>query len=182
MESKNKHKEVARELKDRFFSATGKEIFKLTGNSMLPYLKENDEVLTVKLKLSNINRGDIIVFSDARNLVAHRVIYKKEEEILIKGDNRITIDHNIDLTKGIKKAIKITRKDTVIDLSSRNGILTNEMLTFISYFELITVGKLHKIINTNSANSITDLCFRILRTPRYVSALLILLFIKKNKI
>jgi len=69
--------------------------FKGYGQSMTPFIK-NGNTISIKLLTVNdtIKTGDIVAVKpeDKEQIFIHRVITKKENNYLIKGDNRKTID------------------------------------------------------------------------------------------
>ncbi len=67
----------------------------ITGNSMLPLIKDRDRVL-VKHGTSGIRRGDVVVFRYGNGLAAHRVIHiyggDDGPTFVTKGDNSPQFD------------------------------------------------------------------------------------------
>lgn len=78
------------------------------GNSMWPVLQEGDVVYLEKAKFDGIKVNDIVCFTNKSNLVTHRVVYKKGNYIIAKGDNNPTSDGKIkkDRILGVVYAFK----------------------------------------------------------------------------
>jgi len=63
--------------------------FRITvkGTSMLPVLKENDEVIIKKISLQRLRKGDIIAYRQHETHILHRFLYNKKDLYILKGDN-----------------------------------------------------------------------------------------------
>ena len=61
---------------------------RVSGNSMLPFLEEGDEVGVVSAGKVDFLPGDLIVFDRRGDLIVHRVIKVCEDSFLEMGDNQ----------------------------------------------------------------------------------------------
>lgn len=72
---------------------TGK--IKAFGHSMWPILEDGDVIYLEKVKFSDIKVDDIVCFANKNSLVTHRVVYKRNDYIVAKGDNNPISDGKI---------------------------------------------------------------------------------------
>ena len=82
---------------------------KIDGTSMEPFIM-NGEKLIIDHRVKEFEPGDIILFErdDEKGQFLHRIVYKDEERIITKGDNRFSFDKPIrfDNVKGKVTAIE----------------------------------------------------------------------------
>ncbi len=89
--------------------------FKVTGESMKPFLKGNEIVTVRKVYFKKINIGDLILFIDNNGLpVIHRVISKKNNHngeiiFITKGDRLFSTDEPITEDNVLGKIIRIEK-------------------------------------------------------------------------
>jgi phage repressor protein C with HTH and peptisase S24 domain len=60
--------------------------YKISGHSMEPYLKPDDQVLAVGFL--RIKKGDVVVFKYSSKYLVKRVLKIKNDEIFVQGDNK----------------------------------------------------------------------------------------------
>ena len=69
------------------------------GGSMSPYLRDGiDKVVLGPVKLLDINRGDIVLFSYSNSYLLHRIIKRKGEQLIIQGDSNLIKKENVILS------------------------------------------------------------------------------------
>ena len=61
---------------------------RVSGNSMVPFLEEGDEVEVVAAERKDFRPGDLIVFDRHGDLIVHRVIKAGKNSFLEMGDNQ----------------------------------------------------------------------------------------------
>lgn len=76
---------------------------------MLPLFESNDMVIFKKIRLYNINVGDIIVFQKNKKLIIHRAIFKTTKYLITKGDNNFDSDGKVYPRQIIGKVYKVKR-------------------------------------------------------------------------
>lgn len=81
---------------------------------MLPLLREGDVVFLKKIVNGVIRVDDIVCFRRGSRLVTHRVIYKKKNYVITKGDNNIHADGKIAVTRILGKVDLIKRDNQKI--------------------------------------------------------------------
>jgi len=90
---------------------------KSDGNSMYPLIKSGDIIRMEKYNFNKAKVNEIILISKTNQLIAHRVIYKKDKYLITKGDHNITADGRIKKNQIIGKVTQIKRHKTSIDAS-----------------------------------------------------------------
>ena len=88
--------------------------FRTNGSSMSPFIKDNDVITLSPLSNTEAQIGDAVAYISPRNkhLVIHRVIGKRKDFFIIKGDNTIP------------KAYEVTPKNNILGFVTkveRNG-------------------------------------------------------------
>lgn len=94
-------------------------IGKSYGRSMTPLINPGDNLFIKKVKKEDISIGDIVVFYNEKKCISHRVLYKKENALLVKGDNVPFADKLINPSEILGKIAKIEGKYGVIYLEGR---------------------------------------------------------------
>jgi len=90
--------------------------FRAFGRSMEPFLFSGD-ILTIKpANISELHKGDIILFEDYTGKpVLHR-IQKKSKRILVRGDNLLSATEEVSAAKILSKVINIERNGKKINM------------------------------------------------------------------
>lgn len=92
-------------------------IIKTYGSSMFPMLIDQDVVYLSNAKFQNIKVTDVICIKKRGRIMTHRVIYKKDNYLITKGDSNIMSDGRIYSKNVIGKVSKIRRNGQTITLS-----------------------------------------------------------------
>lgn len=100
-------------MKKTFFVGHGQ------GKSMEPFVNEGDKLFVEKVKLADLKIGDIIVFYRNKDLIGHRVIKKKNGQIMTKGDNCPYLDRPLINNEILGKVVKIEGKYGKINLATK---------------------------------------------------------------
>ncbi|MGQ9705904.1 MAG: S24/S26 family peptidase [bacterium] len=111
------------------------------GTSMLPFIKDSDEIYIERNK--NLPQvGDIIVYKSDSSIVAHRVIkIDIRGRVYTKGDNRLRIEGPIEIKDIIGKVIKTSR-------NNKNLFKMRIKNRYIAQISLIS-GLIYRIIVEN---------------------------------
>lgn len=88
-----------------YFDFFGFSIFRVETGSMEPVIKQNDIIIVKKQK--NYKLKDIITFKSEKEYVTHRIVSKRGETIVTKGDANNTKDVAIQMSQVVGKVIKI---------------------------------------------------------------------------
>lgn len=92
-----------------------KNHIKTFGNSMYPLLHDGDVVCFEEIPFSKIQINDIIVAQAQGKFLTHRVIYKTENHLILKGDNNINADSRIKKKDIVGKLSHVLRKKEKVD-------------------------------------------------------------------
>ncbi len=107
----------------------------VSGNSMFPFLLENERVKIVPFQQSNINKGDILVFKKSGRFIAHRLIHidKKQNRLLTKGDFCFQKDSPLSTNEIIGKITVVYRKGKEIRLNTQQRNMINLIIAKFSF-------------------------------------------------
>ena len=85
--------------------------FQAKGFSMSPFIKDGDVVTVSPLSECSLGLGDVVAFINPaiRNLVVHRLVGKRGNSYLIKGDNTAETDGSIAKTNILGCVTKVER-------------------------------------------------------------------------
>jgi hypothetical protein len=101
--------------------AGARSLIPITGNSMLPLIREGDQVLVVHGR-NSVRRGDVVVFRRQGQLIAHRVLRIDDDEgqaaFLVKGDNLSTFDPLVDPGAVLGRVLAVQRGNRSLALDS----------------------------------------------------------------
>ena len=91
-----------------YFELFGYSIFSVATGSMEPAIKQNDIILIKKSKNYTVN--DIVTFKGENAYITHRIISKRGNTIITKGDANNTKDATIEESQIIGKVVKVFNK------------------------------------------------------------------------
>ncbi|MEJ6950338.1 S24/S26 family peptidase [Natronospora cellulosivora (SeqCode)] len=75
---------IKEKLLNRELNKCGKAVIHISGNCMVPYIRDGDKVIIKRKKKYYL--GDIVLVSSGEKLRAHRIVKKKEGMLITKGD------------------------------------------------------------------------------------------------
>lgn len=105
------------------------------GGSMYPFIKSGDWIKLEPLsKCPSIKKGEVILFSKEGNLYAHRVVKKRGDFVLAKGDFSFGSEGNIPVKDVLARVVSVQRNGRDILL---NFGLNRFLGIFIADFEFI---------------------------------------------
>lgn len=88
--------------------AEGKTVqLRVKGTSMLPFLRDGDFAILVPFDQAGLKVGDVVLFTYRKKVLLHRIIRRKGDNLVLKGDGirkakeTITTQHVIALMKQI---------------------------------------------------------------------------------
>lgn len=119
--------------------------FQAEGQSMSPFIKNQDIVTITPLSMNTPQTGDIVAafLSEKQSIMIHRVIGKKQGKFLIKGDNIKSRDglFELDQILGLVNSVERNGKRVwfgqgnigkIIAFFSKTGLLNNLILPILS--------------------------------------------------
>ena len=120
-----------------YIDILGYSFFEVKTGSMEPLINIKDIVI-VKIG-QDYEKGDIVTYKKDDYLVTHRVMDKKEEVIITKGDNNNTVDDPIE-SKNIIGKVVYTIGNVAIwqKVFTNNKVITLLITTTIIFIFLIT--------------------------------------------
>lgn len=117
-------------LKKNYANFFGYSIFKITTGSMSGTIEINDAVVVKNTK--DVEAGDIIAFSEGKNIITHRVIKKENENYKTRGDANTGVDRPVEKANVIGKVVKIIPQFGVwVQVFSDKGVVTCIIMTLI---------------------------------------------------
>ena len=93
--------------------------FNLRGQSMRPFLYENDQIILISIDLQKIKKGQIALARYQNNYVLHRVVRIKENKVWLAGDGNVAQLEEIPVENLIAGIQKVYRGKQEIDVTSR---------------------------------------------------------------
>lgn len=99
-------------------------MFPVKGNSMAPLIHNEGDLLIVKRDIAELQRGDILLYQDGEQLLAHRLLrifYNENGSVsyLTKGDRSNIPDPWVKSEQVAGRVIAIRRGDSVMTLDSK---------------------------------------------------------------
>jgi signal peptidase I len=115
--------------------------FKASGFSMLPCIRSGDILTVSAFSGIPVKFADIVAFTHpvTEKLIIHRVLYKKKDTYLIKGDNIYIVDGFIPLNNIIGRITKIERGGKEIRLGMGLERAFFGFLSFMRIFTLLSI-------------------------------------------
>ena len=110
--------------------------FRASGNSMSPFIKNDDVVTFCSINSKPICVGDVVAFLHPthKNLIVHRVIAKKPEIFLIKADNAHKYDAWVKQNQIIGIVSRVERNGTTIKFGMGHE---KWIISLLSHFNIL---------------------------------------------
>lgn len=100
------------------------------GQSMMPLLREGKDSVSL-VKATDIKKNDIVVYVRASGqLVMHRVVKIKGDELIMCGDNQAVLEHGITKSNVLAKVEGFYRDDTYVELTDKRYLKYVKKLPF----------------------------------------------------
>ncbi len=115
---------------DKFFDIIGIRAYTVLSGSMEPELHPGDVTIIVNKNKVNLNKNDVITFKTDNSIITHRIIEKKDEGYVTKGDNNNVIDSFIVKPENIigKVVFHIPKIGYIIKFLARPLVIAIEMI------------------------------------------------------
>ncbi len=122
--------------------------FRAKGGSMSPFIRNGDVVQLVPVK-GKINLGDIILYrSSYGNTIVHRVVQRRREIVITKGDSSPSPDQPVLSKQVLGRVVAVEKNGWRIRLDSPMGRLLNILLATISPFSFLIYPPLKLVKRT----------------------------------
>lgn len=121
--------------------------FKICGQSMVPFLKDDDHVCIEPIPISHVKVGDLIAYFDkiSKIMVVHRVVCKTTSGIILKGDNNFRLDKVVLTNETVFRVTQVINKKGTINLHRRVFRFVNVLLCVLSILRIIPLIFGHQI-------------------------------------
>lgn len=98
--------------KNRSFSC------KVHGNSMIPFIFNGDVITFRKFDISKISVYDVVIFESSKGgLTVHRIVSKRNDTFMIRGDSNCQYTQMINADSIIGRLSQIKRRDKIIRIN-----------------------------------------------------------------
>lgn len=93
----------------------GEVVITVTGNSMLPFMKDKETLVTLEKPKKPLKRGDVVFYHNEQNIwILHRILKVKKDLLIICGDALNKLEYiNSDWVIGIMKDFQNKDKITL---------------------------------------------------------------------
>lgn len=127
----------------------GEVVFTVTGNSMLPFLKDKETLVTLIKPYRPLKRGDVVFYHDEKNRwILHRIIKVKKEILIICGDALNRIEYiNPNWVIGIMKSYQY--KDKITSCNSKRYKLISAIWMMLRPFRRYILGFIKRLRRKN---------------------------------
>jgi signal peptidase len=110
------------DLSSKVLGQGGHFCFKANGQSMYPFIRNGDVLVIKPVHISELKRGDVILFRPARNrCIVHRIVGKKDREdrlrLLVRGDSSLRSDGWISSSQVLGRVESLKRSEKIIGLN-----------------------------------------------------------------
>ena len=78
---------------EEILARDGVLVYKTRGVSMEPMLRQNRDLVVIRVPVSRLQRYDVALYRRGDAYVLHRVIEVGKDHYLIRGDNTYTLEH-----------------------------------------------------------------------------------------
>ena len=77
---------------EEILSRDGKLVYRTKGISMEPMLRQNRDLVIIRVPDSRLKKYDVALYRRGRSYILHRVISVCDDHYLIRGDNTYTLE------------------------------------------------------------------------------------------
>lgn len=102
----------------------GKDVLiPIRGNSMLPFFKDSQRIAIKPFVKSKISKGDVIIARWNGQVILHRLVHRKHNQLHLAGDNNLGLIEKVSegdvigVAKGYYNKKNIFKNITIIDRS-----------------------------------------------------------------
>ena len=96
----------------------GTLVYKTRGTSMEPMLRQNRDLVVIRVPASRLHKFDVALYKRGESFVLHRVIGVGSDHYRIRGDNTFMLEHVPD-SAVIGVLVSFQRKGKQIDVGNR---------------------------------------------------------------
>lgn len=122
---------------------------KVVGGSMRPFLQINDRVTIKHVPINQVVSGDILSYLRGSEIITHRLLIKKGQFLILKGDYTLSCDLPVQSSLVIGKVIEIERDHRAISTQTPIYRLLNKIMAithiFVNKIAVFTSGRGEKL-------------------------------------
>lgn len=104
-----------------------------TGDSMLPFIKQNLDIVKLESLTKPLKKYDVILFKKQDDYILHRIIRIKDAFVVCRGDNEFTSDI-VNIGDIVAVMSGLYRKEKYIDQKDYIRKATIRLWYFFSFF------------------------------------------------
>ena len=78
---------------EQLLARDGRLIYKISGISMEPMLRQNRDLVMIRVPKERLKKYDVALYKRGSSYVLHRVIAVREDHYLIRGDNTYALEN-----------------------------------------------------------------------------------------
>ncbi len=125
-------------------SRRGRTVVAVHGRSMYPSLRHGTRVEVQPVAYDELQTGDLIVFTNGRVLICHRLIRKTRRLCFLKGDTNLWMDPPVIWAQVLGRVTRVIDDDLHIhDIDTRRKRRIATLLARLSYPYAIYYNLLH---------------------------------------
>ena len=110
------------ELAAEAIRAFGDLRLRVTGSSMLPAVRPDDELLVHRCAIEEAGPGDVVLYIRQRRLFAHRVISRSGAHLITQGDGMAQPDPPVAADELLGKVVKVIRRGETMRHALKPGL------------------------------------------------------------
>lgn len=112
----------------------GRTVVAVHGRSMYPALRHGTRVEVQPVAYDELQRGDLVVFSNGRTLICHRLIRKTRRLCFLKGDTNLWMDPPVVWSQVLGRVTRVISDDLRIQpITSARQRRLAWLLAYLSY-------------------------------------------------
>ncbi len=138
---------------------------KVISGSMSPMIMKNDLVTLSPIDFETLKKGDIITLTQREALTTHRVVSRRNDRVVTKGDRNSSLDEPVTKNQIIGKVtqIKSQQFNKTIDLEASKSQWAVDLISSITYIDFTIKRRLRNFAKPGSviANAVIR---RLIRT------------------
>lgn len=100
----------------------------VTSSSMAPMLDVGDQITVQRFTAEKYQIGDIITTTQGSEAITHRIIARKDDQWITKGDRLSHFDPPLSDDQIVGKVIHIQHSDKLEDLNAKKWVRTNSLI------------------------------------------------------
>jgi signal peptidase I len=143
----------------------------VSGNSMSPCLRDQDEVFVQFIEIHALKCGDVIAIAD-EDIITHRYIASEDHMIITRGDNRYYFDPPRRFEDYLGKIVWVKRGDRIANFSTLQWQIVNTTIGCMAKISFLLSSRF-KAQNYRIPTIVHQICFRIWKIAVRITLLML---------